>query len=507
LSFTVSGIIGIHEDHDMALLRVEQASGTEPLPEPLPIAKAAPASLEGRQVYVIGYPAWDGRRNDPEPMKRIFAEIYNVKRLQPGEVSGVALAQAQIFHDCSTLGGNSGSVVLDLESGQAIALHFSGRFLVANYAVSARTVADALRGVREGSPRPPASRGPDSRPSRPIASRADAAVDATSTGLTIPLRIRIEVGSVQADDSATAVRVVTRRPPTPEPDGDDDQPEDDEVIEEARPEDYAGREGYAADFLGTDVPLPDVRDEGDVLTFRFDGRAERELKYEHFSVVMSRRRRLCLFSAVNIDGGRSRKVKRPRWRRDPRIEAEAQIEHECYGTEPRFSRGHMTRREDPIWGSPQVAARGNSDSMHVTNAVPQMQPFNAGIWLGLEDYALENARQDDMKISVITGPVLGEDDPFRFGVQIPTTFWKVIAFIHDETGEPCVTGYTMAQDDFLREEEFVFGRHETAQVPLSVIESMAGMSFPDELRRLDPLERVHEARPRPLRDFRQIRFR
>ena len=81
------------------------------------------------------------------------------------------------------------------------------------------------------------------------------------------------------------------------------------------------------------------------------------------------------------------------------------------------ARGHMTRREDPIWGEPEDAALGNSDSMHVTNTVPQMQPFNAGIWLGLEDYALEHARDDQMRISVFTGPFFADDDPVRFGVQ------------------------------------------------------------------------------------------
>ena len=70
-----------------------------------------------------------------------------------------------------------------------------------------------------------------------------------------------------------------------------------------------------------------------------------------------------------------------------------------------------------------------------------------------------------------------------------------------------MTGYTLSQEDFLREEEFVFGQHETTQVPLSVIESMAGVTFPAALRRLDPLERVPEARPRPLKEFREIRFR
>ena len=53
----------------------------------------------------------------------------------------------------------------------------------------------------------------------------------------------------------------------------------------------------------------------------------------------------------------------------------------------------MTRREYPIWGTPEPAVRGNADSMHVTNAAPQMQPFNGGVWLELEDYALQNARR------------------------------------------------------------------------------------------------------------------
>jgi endonuclease G len=287
------------------------------------------------------------------------------------------------------------------------------------------------------------------------------------------------------------------------------EPDDSEEVleEEARPEDYADREGYQSSFLGIEIALPEVHDDGDVLRFLVDGQKVSELKYEHFSVILSESRRFCFYSAVNIDGGLSRRAQRTRWRTDPRIGRDQQIANECYGNSPRFARGHMTRREDPIWGTPAVAKRGNDDSMHVTNAVPQMQPFNAGIWLGLEDYALENAREDDMRIAVITGPVLRNDDPIRFGVQIPLTFWKVITFIHDETGEPSATGYTMSQADFLREEEFVFGQHETAQVPLSAIEAMARVSFSGELRRLDPLERVAESRPRELRAFHQIRFR
>ena len=221
---------------------------------------------------------------------------------------------------------------------------------------------------------------------------------------------------------------------------------------------------------------------------------------------MSRSRRLCIFSAGNIDGSTPRRFKRPSWRLDPRIPTSQQIKEECYGNEPLFARGHMTRREDPIWGEPDEAALGNSDSMHVTNTVPQMQPFNAGIWLALESYALDHARSDHMRISVFTGPFLLADDPVRKGVKIPRSFWKVIAFIHDETGELCATGYTMSQEDFLRDEEFVFGQHKTSQTRIAAIEKRAGVSF-GPLAALDPFDGDEEGVGALLTDPAQIRFR
>jgi endonuclease G len=190
---------------------------------------------------------------------------------------------------------------------------------------------------------------------------------------------------------------------------------------------------------------------------------------------------------------------------DPRIPDALQILEECYGreTEGKFSRGHMTRREDPNWGSQTVVKRANADTFHVTNACPQMQPFNAGIWNGLEDYALQNARQDDMRISVFTGPVFHDDDPLMFGVVIPVTFWKVIVFVHDSTGKLTATGYTMSQRDFLPGEEFVFGQYGTFQTPLSTIEQMTRLSF-GKLTKADPMEALPEAPARPLRGFEEI---
>jgi endonuclease G len=63
----------------------------------------------------------------------IYGKIYNKKRLAPGSVWGVE--PTRILHNCTTLGGNSGSVVLDLDSGKALGLHCAGSFLNTNYAV------------------------------------------------------------------------------------------------------------------------------------------------------------------------------------------------------------------------------------------------------------------------------------------------------------------------------------------------------------------------------------
>jgi V8-like Glu-specific endopeptidase len=138
--FRLTEVIGVHDDVDMALFRVTKRSAGKKLPAPLKIAPANVRPKKGQEVYVIGYPASDSRRNDPDEMRRIFDNIYNVKRLQPGEVRRIA--RREFEHDCSTLGGNSGSCVIDLESHRVIGLHFSGRYLEANKAVALWKLAD-----------------------------------------------------------------------------------------------------------------------------------------------------------------------------------------------------------------------------------------------------------------------------------------------------------------------------------------------------------------------------
>ena len=451
LTFPIVEVLHIEDERgpDFALLRVDHGDDRHALASPIPLATSRVETEQ--QVAVIGYPARDSRVPDAQLMQSIFGDVYDKKRLAPGQIT--TATKQVVFHDCSTLGGNSGSVLLDLATGQAVGLHFAGRFLEANYAVPASVLAARVEQVL----RP--------KPGRP--------------GHALPVS----------------------RPPAPTPARPDSSPE---LIVEGVPADYVGRGGYAPAFIGPRIALPVIKNTRDVLTFVWNGRRTSVLKYQHFSVVMSQSRRLCIYSAVNIDGRTPRRGRRPSWRLDARIPASQQIRDECYGNEPLFARGHMTRREDPIWGTRDEAELGNVDSMHVTNTVPQMQPFNAGVWLALESYALENARRDQMRISVFTGPFLLADDPVREGVRIPRSFWKVIAFIHDKTGKLCATGYTMSQEDYLRDEEFVFGRHETTQTRISSIERRARLSF-GRLAALDPLRGARWA-AMPLTDLSQIRF-
>ncbi|WP_247828944.1 DNA/RNA non-specific endonuclease [Arthrobacter antioxidans] len=491
-TFRLSRILHIEDSAgpDLAFARVTPI-GEQPLATPIALSTR---SEDDEMVAVIGYPARDSRIPDQQLMDEIFGNVYDKKRLAPGRVTGSN--STSIRHDCSTLGGNSGSVVLSLTTGEAVGLHFAGRFLKSNFAVPSTIVGERLEQVLSGRIRPGPA--PSTVPNRvaPAKQQALAAPhQAPRFSFVVPLRVTVEAGNPYLDDNDQ--HDWDGPPTTSDPDG--------EVFTEAIPADYRNRSGYEEMFLGAAVPMPSITSgQDDVLTFTFDGTTEDVLRYEHFSVMMSRSRRLCLFSAANIDGMRSISLPRVGWRTDPRIPLGAQIIKECYGAEPKFSRGHMTRREDPVWGPHAVASTANADSMHVTNAVPQMQPFNGGVWLELENYALQNARKDDMRISVFTGPFLTSEDPLRFGVQVPTEFWKVIAFIHDETRQLCATGYTMSQEDFLRDEEFVFGKHKTSQRSITHIEQRTGLSF-GPLAAFDPIE-DNEGLVSELTDVRQIRF-
>ena len=136
LEYNLTGVVGIHEEYDLALLRVAAHSRSgQDLPPVLGLSAEPPSSGAGHKIYVVGYPALDSR-NNLGVMQRIFNNIYNVKRLQPGEITTILDTKNWFLHDCSTLGGNSGSCVIDLETNLVIGLHFGGAYLKENTAIS-----------------------------------------------------------------------------------------------------------------------------------------------------------------------------------------------------------------------------------------------------------------------------------------------------------------------------------------------------------------------------------
>ena len=145
LEFPIIEILHIEDESgpDFALLRVEDRSGAGALASPIALA-TAPVQTE-QQVAVIGYPARDSRVPDVKLMHPIFGDVYDKKRLAPGQITEVQ--RDVLLHDCSTLGGNSGSVLLDLATGEAAGLHFAGRFLETNYAVPAAIVHERVERI------------------------------------------------------------------------------------------------------------------------------------------------------------------------------------------------------------------------------------------------------------------------------------------------------------------------------------------------------------------------
>ena len=100
-------------------------------------------------VVTIGYPAKAPKRIIPDQnlMKELYRDRYDVKRAAPGMIM-VAERDNSAEHDCTTLGGNSGSVIIDPKTGKAAGLHFAGLYKQANYAVPASVLNSYIKGER-----------------------------------------------------------------------------------------------------------------------------------------------------------------------------------------------------------------------------------------------------------------------------------------------------------------------------------------------------------------------
>jgi len=298
--------------------------------------------------------------------------------------------------------------------------------------------------------------------------------------------------------------------------------------------DYAHRPGYKANFLGPNVPLPDVEAGRMAEIFKQTGTNKPELfKYHHYSLVMNKTRKLVMWAAVNVDYNTSKRRKTREefgtdtWVPDPRLANTFQIEDpELYEPAAKFDRGHIVRRDDTAWGdTAEEEILANSDSFHWTNCTPQHEEFNRdafgfhGLWGGLENHIAEEAENTGRLFCIFAGPVLdnAHDIHHNFGageVLIPRKFWKVVIVAEDPRTPAAqleAFGFVLDQSKAIQQfgiERFSVGEFDTFQKTLQEITDLTGVTFdaalhavdngagiPDESRRR-PLKSANEVRPR-----------
>lgn len=250
---------------------------------------------------------------------------------------------------------------------------------------------------------------------------------------------------------------------------------------------YPGREGYDTNFLGRELPLPSLSPElQEKAAPLLSDPSQSELKYTNFSIVINKERRQPFFTAVNIDGPNVVSVPRDgKWTIDGRIAREHQLGNEAYRNNP-IDRGHQVRRRDAAWG--EHAHRASNDTFAYTNAALQHGSLNQKEWLDLENHVLNTAVDSGMKLTVLTGPVLRDDDPkFDNGgrvepaTQMPQEFWKVVVW-NDPAEGLKGSAFVLSQADYVGREalddgSFEPGEFSVYQVPLDRLEKTTGLSF------------------------------
>jgi endonuclease G len=344
---------------------------------------------------------------------------------------------------------------------------------------------------------------PEGRPPTPPAS-PELSDDGSATW-TIPLRVSVRIGDA-APRMPTALSGVA-----PSDDRVSAVPQLPEAAEGFRVDrNYSRRRGYNANFLGIPVPLPALGTKLKKVAARNTkakpGQNPFEVRYQHFSIVMNGERRLAFFTAVNVDGGsvvridrktgKIRSVESPedesleayeKWFDDDRIAEDQRSAQDLYDHDDlaEFQRGHLVKRTDPSWGTAVRAYRGQADTFHFTNCAPQHRGFNPNQsrWAGLEDWITRSSDDEDLRVTVFSGPVFRADDPPLSYILVPREFWKVVVRV--EEGELLATAVLADQTDLLdageatRPEDLapIPERLKEYQCSVREIEELTGLDF------------------------------
>ena len=162
------------------------------------------------------------------------------------------------------------------------------------------------------------------------------------------------------------------------------------------------------------------------------------LRYHHFSVVMHRRRRkLALFTAVNIDGERVDSLRRESDVLDPRSAACPRTNRPARRSTARriLDRGHLVRRLDPAWG-PAVGGRGRRHvplhQLHAATSRIQRRPDPLAGTGGLRPEQHGECRPRGQRVQ--RAGARRRRSRVR-GVSLPRQYWKTVAMVQQRTAK------------------------------------------------------------------------
>ena len=321
---------------------------------------------------------------------------------------------------------------------------------------------------------------------------------ASTITLTVPLQITLSFGN---PDSSSPMTVAIGGNGTA----------GEGVLEKVEPDpgdpDYENRPGYDENFLGFEVPFPQLTNASRSKAYGLDGKEGDDatlVRYHHYSLIFNKSRKLAFVAGVNYDP--LPKVQHPRdkdgdkWFYDPRIVPERNLQagENLYAGNP-LDRGHLVRRADAGWGATKKEAKlANDDTFHFTNCAPQHAITNQGIlkqappglklWGKLEEHVASQGKKNKRKLCIFNGPVFRTTDALYRGVKIPKEFWKVVVFAGDD-GEPRAAAFVLTQADLIEDlqEEFEVGEYKAVQVRVRDLESKTKLDF-GSFRKWDALE-------------------
>ena len=411
---------------DIAFLKIDNPNKYSPLEMDTKLHK------ERMPVAVVGYPARDDE-TDPHLMRRLFGTEFNVKRFAPGYIYRFDDQYRDYLGDYTSLGGNSGSAVLSLDTHKVVALHYAGAFKTANYSVPSDLVFAAKR----------------------------------------LLRTRVAVPEIPSDRISNPDKFAGRTGYDPDFLGNGAQhvslPDWSQYQEDVAP--VEGNADHELKYTHFSVVQSKSRRLPLLTAVNIDGEKAFKLKRIDKWLLdgrLSRDHQIgnALYVSNRLDRGHLVRRMDPGWgaTRDEAQQGELDSFHytNCAPQHENLNRRHWVGLEDYI-----LEAATTKD-------------FKLSVFTGPVFRDTDN-------------PL--EHQPGATGIKIPEEYWKVAVMVNSNTVKLSATGYILSQGKMIRgmtESAFVLGAYRVYQVQISKIEKQTGLTF-GNLRNFDPLGRETES--------------